>query len=311
MDGGRRRRRRRRRGECDVTTPAALGNSAITRTALPIPVTRIFPGQRASRVSRTRQDRHLRQRTFNLFHLTFLKYSSPPALPSSLLPSFRVSPMGLIKEYADSAVQTEIASVPSPYADPAVILAAPPVAHRGLPQEAHTGRRNSIPASSPTGSDNAYAVPRSPISPILAPLVSRRLSKRRHPRCPAGEIVNRRIVSMPEEKSEIQSHSHGKRVVSMPDRVRPVLEPSAELFQSPSTAAGDSFGSYSGRRERVRVFRAPSDVPQTPSPPSSPESLLIIAAGAQLPEGFLRRKYSPEPLIEEDDGNLHAYIHDF
>ncbi|KAH0827549.1 hypothetical protein J3R83DRAFT_4270 [Lanmaoa asiatica] len=109
---------------------------------------------------------------------------------------------------------------------------------------------------------------------------------------------------MPEnegESSSILSHSHGKRVVSMPDSVRPVLEPSAELFQSPSTAIGDSFGSYSGRCERVRVFRAPSDVPQTPSPPSSPESLLIIAAGTQLPEGFLRRKYSPEPLIEEDE----------
>ncbi|KAG8213736.1 hypothetical protein J3R82DRAFT_10441 [Butyriboletus roseoflavus] len=165
-------------------------------------------------------------------------------------------------EYVDRAVQTETDSVPSPYADPAVVLAAPPVTRRGLPQEAHTGRPNSIPASSPTEPDSAYAAPRSPISPILAPLVSRRLSKRKHVRCPAAESVNRRIVSMPENKSEalsILSHNHGKRVVSMPDRVRPVLEPSAELFQSPSTAAGDSFGSYSGRRERVRVLRAPSD----------------------------------------------------
>ncbi|KAF9222583.1 hypothetical protein BS17DRAFT_767780 [Gyrodon lividus] len=87
----------------------------------------------------------------------------------------------------------------------------------------------------------------------------------------------------------------------MPDRIRPVLEPSVEFFASPSTAAGDSFGSYSGRRERVRVFREPSDVPQTPSPPSSPDSLLIIGAGAQFPDGFLRKKYYPEPLIEEDE----------
>ncbi|KAG6378139.1 hypothetical protein JVT61DRAFT_13827 [Boletus reticuloceps] len=209
--------------------------------------------------------------------------------------------MGLIKEYVDRAVQTETESLPSPYSDPAVVLAAPPVTRRGLAQAAHTARHSSIPASSPTGSDSAYAVPPSPTSPMLAPLVSRRLSKRKHARCPAGDIVNRRIVSMPENKSENLSHGHGNRVVSMPDRVRPVLEPSVELFQSPSTAAGDSFGSYCGRHERVRVFRAPSDVPYTPSPPSSPESLLIIAAGAQLPEGFLRRKCSPEPLIEEDE----------
>jgi hypothetical protein len=213
-----------------------------------------------------------------------------------------LSPMGLIKEYVDRAVQTDAVTVPSPYADPAVVLAAPPVARRGPAQEAHSGY------NSPAGSDSAHAVPQSPTSPMLAPLVSRRLSKRKHPRCPAGDIMDRRIVSMPENTSEIMSHRHGKRVVSMPDRVRPVLEPSAELFQSPSTAAADSFGSYGGRHERVRVFRAPSDVPQTPSPPSSPESLLIIAAGTQFPEGFLRRKSSPEPLIEEDEGNSHAYM---
>ena len=216
--------------------------------------------------------------------------------------------MGLIKEYVDRAVQTETDTVPSPYADPAVVLAAPPLTRRGLAQEAQIARHNSI---SVTGSDSAYVVLQSPTSPMLSPLVSRRFSKRKHARCPAEEPVDRRIVSMPENKSQVLSHGHGKRVVSMPDRVRPVLEPSAELFQSPSTAASDSFGSYSGRHERVRVFRTPSDVPQTPSPPSSPESLLIIAAGTQLPEGFLRRKYSPEPLIEEDEGDSHAYIQGF
>ena len=215
--------------------------------------------------------------------------------------------MGLIKEYVDRAVQTETDTTPSPYADPAVVLAAPPVARRGPAQEPHIGHHNSISVSSPTGSDNAYSVPESPISPMLAPLVSRQLSKRGYARFPAGEIVNRRIVSMPENRTEVMSHSNSKRVVSMPNRVRPALEPSTEPFQSPTTA-GDSFGSYSGRRERVRVSCALSDVPQTPSPPSSPESLLIIAAGTQLPEGFLRRKYSPEPLIEEDEGDSRAYI---
>lgn len=195
--------------------------------------------------------------------------------------------MGLIKEYVDRAIQTE---VPSPYFDPAVVLAAPPLTRRG-----------------PLSPD-AYTLPRSPTSPIMAPLASRRLPNRR---CPPNEAVNRRIVSMPENRSEplsLLSQIHGKRVVSMPTRVRQELEPSVELFHSPSTSNSDSFGSYGGRRERVRVFRAPSDIPQTPSPPSSPESLLIIAAGTQLPDGFLRRKYSPEPLIEEDEGNSHAYI---
>lgn len=219
--------------------------------------------------------------------------------------------MGLIKEYVDREVQTEADTVLSPYADPAVVLAAPPVSRYGLAQEAHARSHNSVSELSPAGSDSVDIVQKSPISPILAPLVSRRLSKRRPTRCPASEIVNRRVVTMPENKSEassILSCSHGKRVVSMPDRIRPLLEPSVELFQSPSTVAGDSFSSYSGRRERVRVFPAPSDIPQTPSPPSSPESLLIIAAGTQFPEGFLRRRYSPEPLIEEGEGILGAYI---
>ncbi|KAG9316400.1 hypothetical protein JVU11DRAFT_2433 [Chiua virens] len=231
----------------------------------------------------------------NLFHLTFLKYSIVPLPLCLCLPSILplLSPMGLIKEYADSAVQTDNNTAHSPYSDPAVVLAAPVVNSHALAQEPHIGHHHS---SSPNRSDSGHAVTQSPISPTFSPPVSRRLCKRKHPRYAADEILGRRIVSMPENKKESSpatSYIHGKRIVSMPDRIRPALEPSVELTHSPTTA-DDSFGSYNGCRERVQV-------PQTPSPPSSPESLLIIAAGTQLPEGFLRRKYSPEPLVEGDE----------
>lgn len=217
--------------------------------------------------------------------------------------------MGTTKEYVDRAVQTASVTITS---DPATVLAAIglPRTLGALPVASFEGHQSSStpPLAQRDGAYSHSTPPDSPISPIFAPLISRRPPKRKQAiqgRYPMSELANRRIVSMPENQGEtsiMPCHNHGVRGVSMPSHVRPVSGPSVDFLSSPSTAAGDSFGSYSGRRERVRVFHAPSDVPQTPSPPSSPDSILIIGAGAQFPEGFLRKKYSPEPLIEEDEG---------
>ncbi|KIJ67960.1 hypothetical protein HYDPIDRAFT_37538 [Hydnomerulius pinastri MD-312] len=221
--------------------------------------------------------------------------------------------MGIIKEYVDRAVQT-INDTPSPpRVDTAIVLVATGATRPQRIQGTHYARDSedraslSPPYLSQTESAYSHSVPPdSPISPIYAPLISRRLPKCKqvlHGRHPLGEMANRRIVSMPENKEETPAtrYNDGTRVVSMPDRIKPILDSSAELFASPSAGTGDSFGSYTGRRERILVFHTPSDVPQTPSPPSSPDSLLIIGSGAHFPDGFLRRKYSPELPPEEDE----------
>ncbi|KIK92828.1 hypothetical protein PAXRUDRAFT_146469 [Paxillus rubicundulus Ve08.2h10] len=214
--------------------------------------------------------------------------------------------MGTTKEYVDRAVQTRSVTITS---DPATVSAAICLPRSSTPPIASFEDHQSSSTPPPAQRDGAYShsIPsESPTGPIFAPLISRRPQKRKQAiqgRYPVSELANRRIVSMPENQGETSispCHNHGIRGVSMPTHVRPVSGPFVDFFSSPS-AAGDSFGSFSGRRERVRVVHAPSDVPQTPSPPSSPDSILIIGAGAQFPEGFLRKKYSPEPLMEEDE----------
>ncbi|KAF9244970.1 hypothetical protein BU15DRAFT_59141 [Melanogaster broomeanus] len=218
--------------------------------------------------------------------------------------------MRVIKEHLDSAVQTGNDSnmLISPLADPAVVLVVTTATRipriQATPAEASFEGHASILTPSFTQTDGAYNHSVPPESPtnLLSHLPKRKQAlEGRYPGC---GIANRRIISMPENEGEtsvVRNNGPGMRVVSMPDRIRPVLGPSVELFGSPSEAAKDSFVSYSGRRERVRVFCAPSDVPQTPSPPSSPDSLLDSGPGVQFPGGFSRRTYSPEPLIGDQD----------
>ncbi|KAH7888524.1 hypothetical protein F5I97DRAFT_710324 [Phlebopus sp. FC_14] len=220
--------------------------------------------------------------------------------------------MGTIKEYVDRAVQAGSDLLGLAHADPAIVLVATGATRSGLLQaDSSVTSSESGVSFSPSnclnqGSAYTPSLPYgNPTSPMCAPLIPRKLAKRKKAlqggRPHVNEITNRRIVSMPESKgkSPATRNDSGGRVVSMPERTKPALESSLELFPSPSTC--DSYGPYDGQREHICISQAPSDVPQTPSPPSSPESLLIIDCGAQFPDGFLRRKYASDPLPEEDE----------
>ncbi|KAG2043667.1 hypothetical protein BDR03DRAFT_1005674 [Suillus americanus] len=139
----------------------------------------------------------------------------------------------------------------------------------------------------------------SPVSPMCASLISRRVPRRKLflvERRPEGKTVERRVISMPDDMSteHIKLDSQNDmRVVSMPEYLAAAVDLSLDPIESSS--AGASFGSsYIEKRHRVRVCPPPSDVPHTPSPPSSPESILIIDGHARLPDGFLRRRYSKQ-----------------
>lgn len=161
--------------------------------------------------------------------------------------------------------------------------------------------------------DGAYNQPNlqnSPDSLMCAPLISRRAPRRKLflvTRRPGVKDAERRVVSMPEENSVQHitlDHPSGSRVVSMPEYITTAVDLS--LDTNASFSAGASFESGIEKR-RVKVCPSPSDVPRTPSPPSSPESsspesVIIIDNDAQLSDGFLRRKYFPKLKALSENG---------
>lgn len=112
--------------------------------------------------------------------------------------------------------------------------------------------------------------------------------------------VSARIVSLPEtiSKYSAKQDTPGRRVVSMPERRKSPL--SSPQILSPYMEP-DSFIAEVESPARVRVRSVATDTPHTPSPPSSPDSVVFIANKSPLPEQFLRKRVlvnqsrTPEP----------------
>lgn len=107
-----------------------------------------------------------------------------------------------------------------------------------------------------------------------------------------------RIVSLPETISKYSARQESsRRIVSMPEHGLLHLSPYSE---------NDHFGPEDGSPARVRVRSVATDTPLTPSPPSSPDSVVFIANKSTLSDGFLRKKvpvtgsHTAEP--REDEG---------
>jgi hypothetical protein len=111
-----------------------------------------------------------------------------------------------------------------------------------------------------------------------------------------------RIATMPEHGPIDLTKLASARVVSMPQRIRPV----AAFPPSPVTKLVDYSSDFSrlsitpDRGPRARVISHGSEWPNTPSPPSSPESVMIISTNVQLPQSFLRRQ-SPKLNVPHID----------
>jgi hypothetical protein len=126
-----------------------------------------------------------------------------------------------------------------------------------------------------------------------------------------------RVVSLPELGNPLPCvnsalKAPSMRVVSLPECPHQLSEdsPSPIRFRSP-VFKRSAF--LFGDEERSSGYRRASSsllLPQTPSPPSSPESsVLIIENDAQLPRTFLRNKRPLETHLEcsDDDGLLTGY----
>ncbi|KZT08344.1 uncharacterized protein LAESUDRAFT_811441 [Laetiporus sulphureus 93-53] len=128
-----------------------------------------------------------------------------------------------------------------------------------------------------------------------------KLSIGRYPRPSSHKPPAPRIVSLPETVPEYSAKAAMEkttiRVVSMPLPVQGDCS-----FQSNDIDhIGLSFTSDTEEQNRVRVPSHASELPHTPSPPSSPESVVIIANKDQLAEGFLRGPHVSDCFAHADD----------
>lgn len=128
------------------------------------------------------------------------------------------------------------------------------------------------------------------------------------------------IAQLPANRpTTLMNRQPSSRVISLPEatpafRMRRVLEKKKGRVSLPSAtprdtsidtheSTGDPFVSDDEERSRVRVRSHATDVPHTPSTPSSPDSVVIIANNSnQLSSVFLRQRAEEEPPESDDEG---------
>ncbi|KAJ7072117.1 hypothetical protein C8F01DRAFT_230437 [Mycena amicta] len=124
------------------------------------------------------------------------------------------------------------------------------------------------------------------------PMRSPHLS-RKHPQFPYRR-PSQRVFSLPETSPPYATvTARETRGVSLTERARVSLtfsDNTPEISSSVETSFRSETRSGSSRARRSLPS---SDIPHTPSPPSSPESVMIIGNNMQVPMAFLRQKAKP------------------
>ncbi|KAK0485783.1 hypothetical protein IW261DRAFT_1662131 [Armillaria novae-zelandiae] len=184
----------------------------------------------------------------------------------------------------------------------------------------------AVPSLSSTVSSPSSAVVTSPAEPSAytdpndapslldsSPAV-RRLHKPRLPfNGPSRAVTGTdRVVSLPETSppSRINFGGSGARIVSLTECSKSVL-PKEDSFSSECfdasifTDTSDTHLSSENSMQHIQARRLRhSGLPRTPSPPSSPESIMIIGNDVQVPISFLHHKSESQPTFEENEGWL-------
>lgn len=155
--------------------------------------------------------------------------------------------------------------------------------------------------------------PMSVSSPVRSPGLSRRHREQQiiYSRPAELKTVKRRFVSLPEHSPRTVELG-AMRIVSMPDRPMPTLsnsDLSVEIFEHSGSSCTDmSHPSVTDSSVYRRHCGHPHDMPRTPSPPSSPESIIIIGNNAQVSLSFLRQKCDTREMFSDDNGLLCSLV---
>jgi hypothetical protein len=230
------------------------------------------------------------------------------------------------KVYVDRGTQTVISTPISSWPGRSVSSSKNSSTH------AHNGSLSDYSSNAPTSTlsysrsssllDGAYSrsLPPDSPSPVRSAIMTRRIYKRQKTPYsrPSSQKFKKRVVSLPKDPpmhhTETTHESTTRRVVSLPDRI-----PSSPMFARSNTSSDvintslfvdHSIFAGEDQLSRIRVRRPSMEEPHTPSPPSSPDSVLIIEDHHQLAEAFLRNntvRNSPR-LFSDDEGVSNIYL---
>ncbi|KAI0706843.1 hypothetical protein C8T65DRAFT_781693 [Cerioporus squamosus] len=220
------------------------------------------------------------------------------------------------KEYAERGVQTDSAprKTPSPAPPSSHSMEPPSQLQDQAPQPAELASSPPPDRSrEPTNASSAYTHDQTDFSFESATSADKSMTttsrtyKMEHlsvnrPTTLANKQPTARIVSLPEATPKFRMkkvlEKKTARVVSMPLTTPKHVDTSSESFD----VSGEIFISEDGERPRVRVRSQATDVPHTPSAPSSPDSIVIIANNSnQLSNDFLRQRTIEESPPDSDD----------
>lgn len=208
-----------------------------------------------------------------------------------------------MKIYTEKATQT----------DSFAVLATPPVALGSSEQEFAPLKLVNKFASGTvfTLQDGAYTYSETQMSDTStgkSPLRSSIPTRQRYPQLPFNRPVEfrssaKRVVSLPDEYTDKQRPEEpSQRVVSMPERLKSSSPSASDSFSSLDTSIESNAYMFT-KPSRLHMFPS-SDLPSTPSPPSSPESIMIIGNDSQVPRTLLRPGYAYNQRYGDTSGKF-------
>lgn len=197
-----------------------------------------------------------------------------------------------MKVYTEKATQTDVSAVLSTQSIP------PHLFENNISAEGDVGDSSLggilAPQNSAYTSENCLPDASSGRDPSACSI----LARQRYPELPFNRPVDyrssaKRTVSLPDEYVDSSNPEESQRVVSMPERPKPLSPGASDSFSSldTSTLSMESTSHSFSKSSVLHSHTFPhSDLPCTPSPPSSPESIMIIGSDAQVPRTLLRPK---------------------
>ncbi|KAJ6587129.1 hypothetical protein DFH09DRAFT_977642 [Mycena vulgaris] len=215
------------------------------------------------------------------------------------------------KDYVDRGVQTDLArrlSRPESFTskpinprvyDPPAPHTPPTALTSG--SSSHSPSLNIAYSHSPTS--GGHPIPVHAAGPTRSPPTSRK-----HPQLPYSRpsqlnSTTQRVLSLPETSPPYSTQlPRETRGVSLSERPRASLSFSDNTIESSGSAETSFLSENRSGSSRARRSFPSSDMPHTPSPPSSPESVMIIGNDMQVPISFLRQKVKASKVYEDDGG---------
>ncbi|CAK5281617.1 unnamed protein product [Mycena citricolor] len=211
-----------------------------------------------------------------------------------------------VKQYADRAVQTECHELLDAHY---FKVATPRVDGSPKPYPlSHKSSKRKIMESPVFEAAYSHSPPQATlVGPTRSP------SSRKHVQLPYSRpsaqvyALSQRVTSLPEPSIRKTQPIHETRRVSLSEypnaSIRHSLSFTDNMIESASPSVETSFETRSGSvSSRARRSLPSSDMPHTPSPPSSPESVMIIGNHMQVPISFLQNKTKSRDVYDENGG---------